>query len=507
LDSTGTLAARNLASGIMTGVSSPTRPWFKTKIGRMDTTQVSPVSLWLAEVERMMMLVFQESNFYTSIHQMYFDLVVFGTAVMLIYEDFEDVIHCYNPCLGEYYLDVDGQLKPTVFYREFTMTISQVVDRFGRENVSDSVGRLYDEGGSSLTRELIVAHAIEPNVGDNFGISKVFPFREVYWEWGGSTSPQGGSAYPMGFLSKRGFFESPVIAVRWDLVSNDAYGRSPGMDALPDIKQLQQEVRRKAQAIDKTVNPPMVADIQLKNQPASLLPGGTTYVAGMMTAHKTGFEPVYGNWRPDIKSLSEDLMEIRQRIKQTFFNDILQTISQFETRSNVSATEIDARRAESLIMLGPVLERIQIEGLSPIIDRVFGIMQRARLFPPAPQDIQGRSIDIEYISMLSMAQSAAQTTGIERLFGLVGNLVGVDPAAMDNVDVDYALDEYSMLMNNSPKLIRSPEQLAQIRQQRQQQQAQQQQAEMAEKMAKSAQVLSQTETGAGQNALQQMIGQ
>ena len=85
-----------------------------------------------------------------------------------------------------------------------------------------------------------------------------------------------------GFLRKRGFYEAPHIAVRWDLVSNDAYGRSPGMDALPDIKQLQQEVRRKAQAIDKSVNPPMVADIQLKNQPASLLPGGTTYIAGMM---------------------------------------------------------------------------------------------------------------------------------------------------------------------------------------------------------------------------------
>jgi hypothetical protein len=278
------------------------------------------------------------------------------------------------------------------------------------------------------------------------------------------------------------------------------------MDALPDIKQLQQETRRKGQGIDKAVNPPMVADIQLKNQPASLLPGGTTYVAGMMTGHRAGFEPVYGNWRPDIKSMSEDITIVQQRIKQTFYNDILQTISQFETRSNVSATEIDARRAESLIMLGPVLERIQSEGLALIIERVFGVASRAGILPPAPQEIQGHNIDIEYISMLSMAQSAAETSGIERLLGLAGNLVGVDPAILDNIDLDYALDKYSALMNNDPKIIRSPAELAAIRQQRQQQQAQQQQVEQAEKMAKSAQVLSQTDTGAGRNALQQMIG-
>src|SRR5262245_18365492 len=127
LDSTGTLAARNLASGMMYGISSPTQRWFILKIGMIDSIQTSPISLWLAECERLMMLVFQESNFYNSIAIVYFDLVIFGTAVMLIYEDFDDVIHCYNPCFGEYYLDMDGKFRPRIFFREFTLTIDQVV--------------------------------------------------------------------------------------------------------------------------------------------------------------------------------------------------------------------------------------------------------------------------------------------------------------------------------------------------------------------------------------------
>src|SRR5215831_16316505 len=171
LDSTGTLAARNLASGMMSGISSPTRPWFKMKIGRIDSTQTSPTSLWLAEVERLMMLIFQESNFYNALAVVYFDLVIFGTAVMLIYEDYENVIRCYNPCAGEYYVDCSDRMHADVLYREFTLTVDQTVQRFGIENVSPAIAQLYSDGGASLTRELVVAHAIEPNTdGRAFGI-------------------------------------------------------------------------------------------------------------------------------------------------------------------------------------------------------------------------------------------------------------------------------------------------------------------------------------------------
>ena len=510
LDSTGTLAARNLASGMMSGISSPTRPWFRLKIGRIDSTQTSPVSLWLAECERLMMLVFQESNFYNSVATVYFDLVIFGTAVMLIYEDYDNVIHCYNPCFGEFYVDNDGKMRPLVFYREFTLTVSQVVDQFGYENCSEQVKSLYDQKKAGLTREIIVAHAIEPNDDpQKFGVPRNFKFREVYWEWGGSASPQGGISYAPGFLRKKGFFEAPHIVVRWDLVSNDAYGRSPGMDALPDVKQLQQEVRRKAQAIDKTVNPPMVADIQLKNQPASLLPGGTTYLAGMMQTGNAGFAPAYGNWKPGIGEISEDLNEIRQRIRTIFFNDLFQVISQFQTRSNVSATEIDARRSEAMVMLGPVLERIQYELLDPIIDRVFSVMARAGIIPPPPAEIAGQNIDIEYVSMLLTAQLASATSGIERTLQLAGGLVGVDPGVMDNLDLDFAIAKYSSLMNNDPRLIRSPEQLQQIRQQRQQQQQQEQQlqqAERASKLAAGAKSLSEVDIGGGENPISAIMG-
>jgi hypothetical protein len=512
LDSSGTIYARNLASGLVSGKSSPTQPWFRIRIGRLDSTETTPVSLWLAECERLLYLIFSESNFYNAIAIFYFDLVIFGTASLLIYDDFANVINCINPCLGEFYVNIDGKYRPVIFLREFTMSVDACVDEFGIGNVSDSIRQLYnDTGGANRTRELIVAHIIEPNddgKARDFGFSPRFKYREAYFEWGGSTGPQGGVSTPPGFLRRKGYHELPAITGRWDVVSNDPYGRSPGMDGLGDQKQVQLETRRKAQAIDKMVNPPLVADMQLKNQPANFTPGGITYVTGFTSGGKPGLASVYETKFP-VQEITADLETVKQRLSQIFFNDILRVASQYETRSNVTAVEWDLRKSESLVMLGPALERIDNEVLKPIIERVWGIASRAGILPPAPAEIQGKMMNIEFVSMLAQAQQATKAAGIERLLSLAGNLVGVVPEIMDNIDTDYSLEKMSDLLNNDPKLIRSAKALASIRQSRakqQQQAAQAQQADIAQKLSVGAKNLSQADMGGGQSALQQLAG-
>ncbi len=479
LDSTGTLAARNLAAGMFSGTCSPTRPWIKLKIGHLDSTQTSPTSLWLAECERLMYLIFAESNFYTAMAIFMFDLVVFGTAVNLIYEDFDNVINCINPCFGEYYVDIDGKYRPVIFYREFTYTIAQVVDEFGWENCSSMIQQFYDRrDGAGLTREVIIAHAIEPNTdAEKYGILSHFKYRETYWEWGGATNPQSGTS-SRGFLRKRGFNERAAIIGRWDC---------------------------KAQGIDKGINPPLVADVQLKNQPASLLPGGITFLQGMMSTGNDGMKPAYGNWKPDIASISADLEEVRKRIRDTFFNNLFNVASQFETRSNITAVEWDMRKAESLIMLGPVFQRLYNEVFTPTIDRVWGIMSRAGIIPAPPPEVAGKNIEVKFSSLLEISQNAAQAGSIERMFQVTGQIAGIDPAATDNLDFDMALDIYSSLLNNSPRIIRSPAQLTAIRQARQQQQQAAQAAQQAETMTKAGVNASQIDVGGGQNLVQKMM--
>lgn len=509
VDESGCIYARNLASGIVSGKSSPATQWLKLLVGKIDSTQTSPVSLWLSECERLLYLIFAESNFYNSIAVLYHDLVIFGTGAMLIYEDFHTVMTCINPCLGEYYVDIDGNYRPTTFIREFTMTVDACVDKFGIDNVSAPIRQLYeDRDGANRSRELIVAHIIEPNNDGNarrFGVPEHFTYREAYWEWGGSTSPQGGANAPPGMLRVGGFFESPAIIGRWDVVSNDPYGRCPGMDGLPGQKQVQHETRRKAQAIDKMVNPPLVADVQLKNQPANLTPGGITFVSGFAAGGKPGFASVYETKFP-VAEITADIVDVKSRLSQVFFNDVLRVASQYETRSNVTAVEWDLRKSESLEQLGPALDRIDNEVLKPIIQRVFAIANRAGILPPAPPEVQGQMMNIEFVSMLSQAQQATKAQGIERVFTMAAQMAGVVPGAADNIDVDFAIEDYSALLNNNPKMIRSQAALAAIRKATQEQQQQAQQADIAQKLSAGAKNLSGADVGGGQNALQAMMG-
>lgn len=506
IDSTGYLVARNLAAGLMSGKTSPTRPWFNFTIGHIDDTGTTPESLWLNECKRIMRMVFHESNFYNAMATWYLDLVIFGTASNIMYEDFDTVINCYTPCAGEYYVALDGAFRPTTLYREFTMTNGATADRWGKENCSEAINAaLAIPDGSGLYRETIICHAIEPNNdGKNF-VSGQFAFRECYWEKGSSQAPQSAPPSPAKFLEIRGYFEQPQATCRWDVTGNDPYGRSVGMDGLGDQKQLQVETRRKAQAIDKMVNPPLMLDASMKNTPASLLPGALNYINGMMQGTKPGISSIYESRFP-VGEITEDLNEVRERLKYTFYNHLFQPLSQYETKSNITTSEIDQRKAEALIMLGPVFERIDNEGLKPIVERAFSICMRAGIFPDPPPSIAGRPITINFVSMLASTQEAIAAAGIERTLGFAGNLAGVDPQVMDLFDIDFAMNNYSKLQQNDPRLMRPMADVIKMRQQREAQQRQVQQAQIAEQLSAGAKNLASADMGGGANALQALTG-
>lgn len=493
IDNTGTRALQILAAGMMSGMTSPGRPWFRLVLDDPDLTNAPKVRLWLDTVSDRMRTVLGESNFYTSLGTVLEDLGSMGTGAMTIYEDFKDVIRCYTACAGEYFLANSPRMDVDTFYRMFVMTTAQAAKKFGSAACSPTVQSALQTKGAALSREIIIAHAIEPNEEAITGAAGIrgMPWREVYWEWGSGQNLH---------LSRRGFHEKPMITPRWSIVGNDAYGRSPGMDALGDLKQLQVEQKRKAQAIDKMVNPPMVADVQLKNEPASLLPGGITYVADKNGA---GFKPVY-EVKPDLGGMIPDIQECQQRIDKTFFVDLFLMIAQLDTVR--TATEIDARKEEKLIQLGPVIERYENEALDPALERVFNVMMRAKLLPPIPQELKGQHVKIEYISILAQAQRAAMTIGMERLVAFVGNVGAVQPDAYDNIDFDELIDEYADHLGVSPKIVRPIVEVMKLRAQRAQQQQQAQALQTTMAAVQGAKTLSQADVGGGQNALSAMLG-
>lgn len=490
LDGTGTNSARTLASGMMNGITSPARPWFTLRVHGADDKD-HELRIWLDEVQRRMLLIMAESNFYNAMAVLYLDLVIFGTGAMLIYEDYKNVIRCFNPALGEYYLAQDFGLSVNTFAREFTLKVHQVVSEFGEENCSETVKAAYKLGGASAQRDVIIQHMIEPNVGKDSPVPSRYASREIYWEKGCVTGK---------VLRKKGFDEIPGVFPRWELCGNDAYGTGPASDALADIIQLQQETKRKAQSLDKMVSPPILASLHLANRPMSLLPGGVTFAANIDEA---GAKPLY-TVNPPLGEMTMDIRDIQTRIRETFFNQLFRDISMLETVR--SATEIDARREEKLILLGSVLERFENEALDPAINRIFGIMSRGDLLPPAPERYRNAQIEIQYVSILSTAQRAVGVAPLERAFATSGSMSAVYPSVVNVLDPEEAFRLYCEDIGVPARAMKSREASAEDKRRQDELVQQREAAAQGEALAKSGRLLSQTEVGGGQNAVELLLG-
>ena len=313
LDPTPTYAMRRCAAGIMSNEMSPSRQWFKLKPALFDREKSDPDAIeWFEEVEARLDTVMSRSNFYQEAAQMFEDLVTFGTAPMIIYEDDVDLIRCYTPCCGEYFLASSSANRVETLARTFVMTVAAIVEMFKLENCPPEIQQLWKEKGGALEIEKIVAHVIEPNSpvnvpGADEGLGVVdggFAWREQYWIWGQS------SEWP---LSLAGFHEPPHLVPRWSVTSNDAYGRSVGMDVLPDILQLNVMTSRMAEAQEKMVRPPMLASMEMQNQPASILPGKITFV-NSLSADK-GMRPAYVV-EPRTQEFAQTIASVQQRTRE-----------------------------------------------------------------------------------------------------------------------------------------------------------------------------------------------
>ena len=505
VDPTATYARDICAAGLKEGLMSSSRPWFKFKPGIRDFDLERNGQLWYEEVEDRVYTVLAESNFYDIATQMFRDLVTFATSPMLIYEDDEDIIRCHCPVVGEYFLQVGPSFRPEGFSRLYVLTVSQLVEEFGLENCPSDVQVLWEQKGSGLEREFIVAHAIEPNFpiqrfGDRNEVGVVpggFTFREAYWLWGRASDRP---------LSKRGFKDLPFIAPRWAVNGNDPYGTSsPGMIALGDVMQLQQETRRKAELLEKVVRPPLNAPIEMKNQPSSMLPGHLNY----STDPSKGIQPIIKIDPQGLPGISEDLKLIQARIEAGFYKPLFLMISA-DDKTNRTAYEIAARKQEQITVLGPVVDRFQNEGASLAIKRVLSIMARKRLLPPMPPSLVGVPMKIEFIGMLYLAQRAVKTASTERFVQLVEKTAGVYPEAVDVVNWDEMLIDYADDLSVTHKAVNDKDAIAKLRAARAQQKQQAQQAQAMTHtlpaMADAAKSFGAVDVGGGQNAAQAMLG-
>ena len=482
-DNTASRALRVLAAGMMSGMTSPARPWFRLALPDEDLMDYGPVKEWLADTQRRMLNVFARSNTYLSLHAIYEELGAFGTSTSIMLDDFDSVIHHYQAPVGEFAIASDYRGRVNTLYREFEKTVGELVGEFGYENCSRTVQNLHTAG--NLDAWVPVIHAIEPRVDRDPRMKdgKNKPWRSCYFEPGSDGANNK-------FLREGGFDRFPALAPRWHKSGGDIYGSSPGMEALGDIKQLQHEQLRKANGIDYMTKPPLQVPAGMKGRDIDYLPGGVTYVdaPGTNNAVSTLF-----NVNLNLEHLLIDIQDVRQRINGAFYADLFLMLAQ-STNTNMTATEVAERHEEKLLMLGPVLERLHNELLKPLIDETFAKMIGANVLPPPPEELQGVELDVEFVSMLAQAQRAVGVNSVDRYVASMGMIAQMKPDVLDKLDSDKWADAYGDMLGVDPDLIVSGEDVAIVRQQRAEVQQRQAQLESVERQANAAQKLGTVKT-------------
>lgn len=455
-DGTAIHAVELLASSLHGMLTSPSTPWFSLQYRNRELQRDDLANEWLLACQDQLYKAFNRSNFQQEIHELYYDLVVFGTGALYCEEDQQVGVRFSCRHIAEICISEDAEGRVDTVYRRFKMSSRAAAMRFGEDNLPQAMAK--DLKNDPYAEHEII-HVVLPREGRTGRSARNKPFASIYYH-----------AATKALLSEGGYDEFPFQVPRFVKDSVSTYGRSPAMTALPDVKMVNKMSEVTIRAAQKQIDPPLMVPDDGFILPIRTTPGSLNfYRAGT----RDRMEPLNIGANNALGLNMEE--QRRAAIRQAFYVDQLL----LSTGPAMTATEVLQRNEEKMRLLGPVLGRLQAELLQPVIARVFALMLRQNLLPPAPEELQGQDIDIEYVSPLAKAQKLTDLQSVMRGMEIMLQIGQVAPVT-DFLDADGLVRYIAETTGIPATVLRSDEQVAEVR--RQQAQAQAQQAQMAQAM-------------------------
>ena len=461
-DSSPIQAVELLAASLHGMLTNPSTPWFTLRFKDEEIENDDEAKLWLEASTDAMYTAFNRSNFQQEIFELYHDLITFGTAAMFIEEDDDDIIKFSTRHINEVFIAENDKGRIDTIYRKFKISARAAIQKFG-EAVSADV---QTKAKKDPYEEIEILHAVYPrsDFNPNKRDKANMPFESVYMEYKNGNE-----------LSVGGFREFPFVVPRYLKASNEIYGRSPAMTALPDVKMLNEMSKTTIKAAQKQVDPPLLVPDDGFLLPVRTVPGGLNFYR---SGTRDRIEPLnIGANNPLGLNMEQ---QRRESIRAVFYVNQLM----MQQGPQMTATEVIQRNEEKMRLLGPVLGRLQSELLKPLIDRVFAVLLRNNMLPQAPEFLSGRDIEIEYVSPLAKAQKSTELQSIMRAVEILGSLANVAPV-FDYVNFDNLVKHLADIVGVPQKILKTQSQVNAERQQAQAQQQEMQQMQQLQQVAKA----------------------
>ena len=444
------------AAGMYGHLCPPGQRWFILKAANPEADQPEEVKSWYSEATRILHEELAISNFGQVIHEHFRELGSIGTGCIYAEQGKpgDATLNFQNIHISSYFILEDSKGIIDTIYREITYTARQAVQEWGAGNVGEAVRKAYEDRKRKDEKFKFI-HAVYPREehNDRKADKLNMPYASVYI-----------AVKDKKIISEGGYQEFPFMADRLDKESHEVYGRSPGMKMLPEIKLLNKMVKTTLKAAEKVVDPPLQVPDDGFISPFKTSPGGIMYY---QAGRQDRVEPL--NTHADIGLGLEMEDQRREAIKRAFFVDLFLLLAE---KKNMTATEVLERVEEKLLILGPMLGRLQSELFNPLIDRCIGILYRAGKLPPVPEGIE--AYEVEYIGKLALAMKLMEVKSVTDTMAYIAPFAEANPGVLDNFDEDKIVRGVGERMGMPADWLRPKEDIEEIRATRAQQMQMQQ---------------------------------
>lgn len=455
LTSIARIAFRTLTAGLMSGNIPQSFKWFNLITTAIDQNRRSLMEYpeaksWLYDETQAQYDCYAGTNFYREMPYHFLDSAAFGCGLTLVELDFEKTNNYTNCPPGSFSLGYDDRNNVNQVSRDVYFTIEQLVEKFGFENLSETLQLQYKnpERHGDVIKTI---HYVGPNNHHVNGspISAEKKYASVWWENGREDNK---------FLQRMGFDEFPFLVSEW--------WDCPAFIIMSDILQLYRMTSDKLEGIELINNPMLTGPASLADERPTLVPGKFIPVKGEKD------QPELRALFPqgiDLSWISAEIDKIEAIIRKGTFADTLMMLSGMKDR-DMTATQVLELKQEMMMQFGPVQEFFN-KMLDHNSDLTFFNRLKLGLVKPVPSVMGGVDFRPDYNGAMTQSQKTSGLQNIRNFVVDVANVAAVAPAILDKVNWDQYADILAERYNVPPDLVFPDEQVARNRQASQAQQA------------------------------------
>jgi hypothetical protein len=441
-----------------------------------------------------------KAGFETAFHEEISEEGAFGTGCIALFQgDYENPLNFKSWSIQKLAIEEgpDGYVD-TVYYDE-KITIAALAERYGKNKLPEDLQKKVDSQKGRIEK-VILTVAIEPRpIGERKGVG-VFGMPIASYHF---------LHKDKAILLESGFVSLPARVGRWYKLASETYGRSPGMDALPAIMQINALKESFLIGVEKKVEPPLfilddgslgagVVDTSARGLSVFNSMGRTNTQNPVGTIFDIG----------ELNSVAAAITETREEILQHFLIDRLYDLN---NKTRMTLGEAEMRYQIRSDALSSIYARYTAEILNPLIDRAFSIMfemgllgiteenfaQEAVLIANGIDPIQippdvaeaivanKRIYEIDYISPAANVMREEEYRGIIATTNNAIQLAGAGADTMTKLDTDRIIEHSARLSGAPMDIVVADDVVKDIRDTRQEQQEALVQAELTAQMAKA----------------------